>query len=123
MYKSEYKKVEPYRVEIKYPIVPVGGANYLKVEVYYALGGHNYFTGNNERRGYYLSISPIEIKSLDGKFNCESYTAFTGYKFLLFEASRKSQKGMEKAIEMFNNTHMDYIKQYFSQYEMIQEED
>lgn len=123
MLKVELRKVEPYRAEIKYPIVPVRGANYLKAEVYYALGGYNYFTGKNESRGYYLSVSPVEIKECDSGFKSESYTAFTGYKFLLFEASRKSQKGMDRAIEMFNNTHMDFIKNYFSQYEMIQEQD
>ena len=123
MSKVELRKVEPYRAEIKYPIVPVHGANCLKAEVYYALGGYNYFTGKNESRGYYLSVSPVEIKECDSGFKSESYTAFTGYKFLLFEASRKSQKGMDRAIEMFNNTHMDFIKNYFSQYEMIQEQD
>ena len=117
-----FKKVEPYRVEIRYPIVPVNKCNYLQVEVYYSLGGMNYFSGRSESRGYYLSISPIEVGSVAGG-NLISYTAFTGYKFLLFESGRKSKSGMDKAIKMFEETHMDYVKKYFSSYEIIQNQD
>ena len=36
------------------PIVPTESENNLCLEVLYSKGGHNWFNGDNERRGYYL---------------------------------------------------------------------
>lgn len=60
---------------------------HLKVEVYYSLGGYNCWNGKNERRGYYLSVCPVERRG-----NMESYVAFSGIKECLKEVSRKSSK-------------------------------
>lgn len=46
----------------KYLSVQGNDVNCLKIEVYYHLGGINYFTYKDEQRGYYLSISPINKK-------------------------------------------------------------
>lgn len=74
--------------------------SHLKIEVYYSLGGMNYFTGTIERRGYYLSVSPVERSSPESGFMSESYTAFSGNKILLLETKRKSDKAYEKAVEL-----------------------
>lgn len=73
-------------------------ATHLKVEVYYNLGGFNAFTYKEEKRGYYLSVSPVEKQRRDG-YSSESYTAFTGRKLLVKEVKRKSDKAMHVAIE------------------------
>ncbi len=73
----------------------------LKVEVYYHLGGMNYFSGGSEKRGYYLSVSPVTInKNNEGKIVGETYTAFTGVKFLIKEVARKSEKTFNEALTL-----------------------
>jgi hypothetical protein len=73
----------------------------LKVEVYYKLGGMNYFTYKDEKRGYWLSVSPVSIsKSEDGKIMTESYTAFSGTKIFLKEVKRSSEKSYNEAIAL-----------------------
>ena len=36
-----------------------GDCTHLKVETYYNIGGMNYFSGNAEKRGLYISVSPV----------------------------------------------------------------
>lgn len=73
-----------------------GAANTLRVKVMYDIGGHNYFSGKNERRGLYLSVSPLTIsKSSCGNFNTTSYTGFTGSKVFVKEMARFSKKTLE----------------------------
>ena len=74
--------------------------NYLKVETYYSLGGMNYFTYKQERRGYYISVCPVERWKTDTGFMMEGYTAFTGIKRLLKEVTRKSAKAEQEADKM-----------------------
>lgn len=69
----------------------------LKIELYYHLGGMNYFTGTNEARGYYLSVTPVTLSKGDG-YTSESYTAFTGVKQLVVECKRQSGLAMNKAV-------------------------
>lgn len=71
----------------------IDGTNYeLKTEVYYSLGGMNYFTSRNEARGYYLSACPVQVERRPDGIIIESFTAFSGTKILLLETSRKSAK-------------------------------
>ena len=67
-------------------------ATHLRVETDYTKGGLNLFTYKQERRGYYLHITPVERRG-----NMESFVAFTGNKFLLKEVSRKSAKAEREA--------------------------
>lgn len=69
---------------------------HLKIEVYYNLGGINYFTGRAENRGYYLSVTPVE-RETNGGFVSESYTAFTGIKQCIKQVTRKSAKAEAEA--------------------------
>ena len=48
-------------------------AKKLEVEVYYNIGGMNYFTGHGMERGLYVSVTPVERSP--GSY---SYTAFSG---------------------------------------------
>jgi hypothetical protein len=62
----------------------------IKTRVYYNLGGYN------QKRGYYLSVQPIEIS--EGKtsnvqtYQIEKFAAYSGYYSLLFEVPRQSKK-------------------------------
>ena len=90
---------------------------HLKAEIYYSLGGMNYFTYKNEARGYYMSISPVKREDR-GSCVMESYTAFTGLKQLVVPVSRKSQKKMNEAIEYFESHIKEFIETHFGQFEV-----
>lgn len=70
---------------------------HLKIELYYDLGGMNYFTYKTENRGYYLSVSPVTRGASTGGFISESYTAFTGIKQNIKQVTRKSAKAEAEA--------------------------
>lgn len=72
--------------------------NNLKIKIYYDLGGYNMFTHTPKKRGYYISVTPVERSERNG-VKMESITAFTGYSELLQECSRKSKKAEAAAIE------------------------
>lgn len=74
--------------------VKEGQATHLKIEIYYSLGGWNYFTGEKERRGLYLSVSPVSREKV-GNGYAESYSAFSGTKIFLKEMKRFSQKTLD----------------------------
>lgn len=75
--------------------------NVLRVSFGYDLGGHNWYNGKTERRGYYLYVTPCERKEKslpDGR----TYATYTeelgcGAKLLLKEVSRQSKKAEEAA--------------------------
>lgn len=56
-------------------IISTDRNNKITTEIYYSKGGMNYFTSNNEKRGYYFGIMPEEYK--DGWKTC---TTFSGVK-------------------------------------------
>lgn len=73
-------------------------ANNLKIEIYYDKGGYNYFTSRQERRGYYVSVIPVE-RINHGAYCSEKMVAFSGYKQLLKEVARKSNKAAQEVLE------------------------
>ena len=84
------------------------GANFLKIETYYNLGGYNCFTYRAESRGYYISVSPVRRETRDG-VTFESYTAFSGIKDYLLQVSRKSKKAEETAEKIASEREKDLI--------------
>lgn len=83
---------------------------HLKIELYYDLGGMNYFTGRAENRGYYLSVSPVTRGTSAGGFSSESYTAFTGIKQNIKQVTRKSAKAeAEKLAADAMDNLIDYV--------------
>lgn len=75
--------------------VPVEGdssfCTHIDVELYYSKGGMNYFTGSNEKRGYYVSVQPLTKGE-----NSYSYSAFSGFKKLIKECGRFSYKTLSE---------------------------
>ncbi len=83
----------------------------LEVTLCYNIGGMNYFQGVCEKRGYYLSVTPVNIrKSEDGRTQSRSYTAFSGTKILLNEVKRQSEKEFARAKELAENEKEKLIK-------------
>jgi hypothetical protein len=87
---------------------------HLKVQVDYEKGGMNYFSGQENRRGYYLYVYPVQIETVDDRVTIESFTMFKGGKKLLMEVGRKSQKAYEKACAMLDQ-HQDFIERIDNQ--------
>ena len=81
--------------------------NILEVKVYYDLGGYNYFTSQPKKRGYYVSVSPLEVNG-----NFVSYQGFSGTYMLLNEVKRQSKKGEVEALKLLDKKKqivIDYI--------------
>jgi len=64
-----------------------GSVNRINVDLFYSKGGMNYFSYNEEKRGYWVSVTPQEVR---GQF--VTTTAFSGNKMLIEEAKRFGQK-------------------------------
>ena len=60
--------------------------------VSYNKGGMNYFTGKNEKRGYYVSVTPV---TKGERF--ESFYLLSGGKFITDETKRYGEKGLKIA--------------------------
>ena len=73
------------------------GVNRLDAEVYYDLGGMNYFTGRVESRGYWFSLQPYESDGI-----CRSFVAFSGVKTCVLPCGRQSAKRFEEAKGMLD---------------------
>lgn len=86
----------------------------LKIELYYDLGGMNYFTTRAESRGYYLSVTPVE-RCISSGYTSERYTAFTGIKQLVKGVKRKSQKAEKEAENLAENLVNELIEYVCSQ--------
>lgn len=84
-------------IPVNAPQIGSTRTTHLKVEIYYSLGGINYFTYKNERRGYYISVSPVERREYAPGLMMEGTTCFSGYKALLKEVTRKSAKAEREA--------------------------
>lgn len=95
-------------------IKAVGGENrFLRCELYYSLGGYNYFTYKSEPRGYYVSVTPVERERRNG-YTMESVTAFSGVKVLVCEVNRKSKKAEAEALEKYEETRNRIINSRFA---------
>ena len=74
--------------------IPVSGNNdvtHLRVELAYDIGGYNMMTYRPKPRGYYLTVVPVKREE---RYGCmmESFAAFSGYRQLMKEVTRKSAK-------------------------------
>lgn len=87
---------------------------HIKVRLSYNLGGCNPFTYQNEPRGYYLSVSPVERMERYGVV-MESIVAFSGVKKLLKSVSRKSEKSEKEAEILAQNEENEMIQYILSE--------
>lgn len=83
---------------------------FLKIDVYYSLGGMNYWNGKVEPRGYYLSVQRVERKN-EGSYTTESFTVGRGgVRSLLLEVKRKSDKAAAQAVELARAKEVELAK-------------
>jgi|SRR5690625_1323019 len=90
----------------------IDGQTY-EVKLYYTLGGWNHFTSQEERRGYYLSVTPAQV-NFDDEGNVVSRTTrmFSGVKELLVEVTRKSKKREEEALSMVTTERINKLLEH-----------
>lgn len=94
----------------------------LAIEFYYSMGGMNYFSSRAERRGYYLSVSPVSVnRDEQGRVRSESYTAFTGVKDCLLEVKRKSPKSQAEAEKLIESKKKELISHILKQNNITEE--
>jgi len=69
---------------------------YMSYKLNYELGGYSYFTGEESRRGYYLSVMPVEKSN-----GFVRYGMFDGIKAFVSPQpiKRKSAKARKEALE------------------------
>lgn len=84
--------------DLKISFSEVGEFTHLKLVISYNKGGVNYWTYKNEKRGYYVSVTPVTRGE-----NFESAYLFSGYKFLTAETSRYSEKQLKLAAANIDN--------------------
>ena len=78
------------------PVKETEYTTHIKIELRYDLGGPNFAYGGMNKRGYYIHVTPVKRETRDG-YTLESFTAFTGYKQLVKEVTRKSAKAEAEA--------------------------
>lgn len=81
--------------------------NFLKVRIYYDLGGISWATYEPKKRGYYLSVTPVVVNGCS-----VSFMGFTGVCKLLNEVGRQSKKGEEQAKKLMQEQKqklIDYV--------------
>ncbi len=61
---------------------------HINVSVYYSKGGSNFFSGGTDKRGYWASWGPVEVKDN----GCVSQILGKGGRVLLAEVARFNQK-------------------------------
>lgn len=89
------------------------GYTHIKIETYYKLGGYNYFTHDNEPRGYYVTVAPVTRENRAGVM-LESISAFSGLRALLLEVTRKSAKAEYNAEQIASAKEEWYVNRVCS---------
>lgn len=86
----------------------------LQIDVYYNKGGMNYFTSRVEKRGFYISVCPVQVTKHENGLRSVAYTAFTGVKLLLLEVNRFSKSAEAKANELAKDKEQELIQHILS---------
>jgi hypothetical protein len=74
----------------------------VEAEIYYTLGGQNYFSGSTNRRGVYFSFHPVTLKIEDG-IKIKSFALFgNGVKFFALPLKAKSAKQVARVAAHFD---------------------
>lgn len=79
--------------------------NAVAISIYYEIGGYNYFTSQQQERGYYLSIQPLEKHG-----STTMYTFFTGKKLFLQPAKRFNARILNELADKYLSTDSNVVK-------------
>lgn len=91
----------------------IGKATHLNVKVDYEKGGINYFSGQQNARGMYVYIQPVEKKNGMESFMLLGEMHETGFKIFVRPMGRKNQK----TIDDFSNKVAEKISDITALYE------
>lgn len=88
-------------VRMKKPIVrpQLDTLDELRVRVDYQKGGYNYYTGNVESNGVYVYLTPVHRTNWSVGSTIDGNMHNSGYKVLIKELGRKSQKQINLVAE------------------------
>jgi hypothetical protein len=106
MSNDRYFKTHVPMREVTDPLTGKVRLEEMEVEVYYTLGGHNYWTGTENRRGIYLSFWPVTRDKSESGYATVTRTVGDdrGRRMLLQEQKRRNdQHGMQWAKFVKNN--------------------
>ena len=82
---------------------------FLKVRIYYELGGRNYWSGGIDPRGYYLSVQKVTLEQGNG-YTSESFMVGSGgVRSLLLEVKRQGDKAKRQALELAKSKESDLV--------------
>lgn len=94
-------------------IEPISGKyNELEVKVRYEKGGWNYFNGKTEKRGIYVTIKPVHREFGCIAFQFTGNMKESGFKVLVKELGRKSEKWEEKVAEKLAGMALELTRLY-----------
>jgi len=80
----------------------------VKASVSFQKGGRNWYNGANEKKGYYLHLIPVERSEVSNGFISESMILGEGFKYLLLEVNRQSEKRFKTAL-LIADEHKDRL--------------
>lgn len=93
---------------------PIDNFPQVQMEIRYSLGGINYFTYKEEKRGYYFHINLCKHKDL-GNGLCSTKLQpmhERSFKVCIKETNRKSEKTLNKLKDILKQD-IEVIKQYY----------
>lgn len=78
------------------------GDNAVDISVFHQKPGYNYYSGDRESGGFYLSFQPGTRKSIPGSnFESFEFTMFTsGFKIKVMDATRNNKKKCEQILNL-----------------------
>lgn len=80
----------------------------IKASISFQKGGTNWYNGANEKKGYYLHLIPVERSEISNGFISESMILGEGFKYLLLEVTRQSDKRLKTA-QLIADQHKDRL--------------
>lgn len=81
--------------------------NALEVSIYYDKGGYNWYNGNTNRRGYWVSFQPCSVSE-----HMVTQIPTDGVKKFLLEVGRQSQKKFDEAVKLVSKQTIENIVEY-----------
>jgi hypothetical protein len=84
--------------------IKVKGAKYIVTDINYHLGGYNWATHEQDKRGYKVTVTPEEIGE-----SFRTVSAFSGYKHFVHEVKRKSDKAYVEAVRKVVEEEIDMV--------------
>lgn len=85
---------------------PTEETTHILVSLFYSKGGPNFFTAQFDRKGYYVSVSPVKEENQNG-YSTVTCVLGTGCKLLIEESARFNHKRLESLWEVIDKNIKD----------------